>query len=58
MGKLKLNGGLGFQDLENFNKALLVKQSCCVLQNLVIGYKILKVKHVPASVILNAQLGN
>jgi hypothetical protein len=46
MGRSKAQGGMGFQDLTCFNKALLAKQGWRIIQNLdsLVG-SILKVKY-------------
>jgi hypothetical protein len=59
MGKSKARGGLGFRDLEVFNKALLPKQLWRLLQAPdSLAAKILKAKYYPSNSILEAQLGN
>lgn len=59
MGKAKWQRGLGFRDLETFNKALLAKHCWRILQNPEsLAAKILKVKYFSRDSILDAKLGN
>lgn len=58
MGTSKWSEGLGFRDLENFNKVLLAKQFWKMLQNIESPCaKILKVKYFPYGGIIDAKLG-
>jgi hypothetical protein len=57
-GVAKSQGGMGFRDLESFNKALLAKQCWRILQNPEsLVAKIFKAKYFPRGMILTAQLG-
>jgi hypothetical protein len=59
MGLSKDDGGLGFRDLVSFNKALLAKQICRLLQNPTsLAARIIKAKYYPSTVVLDARLGN
>jgi hypothetical protein len=59
MGHSKANDGLGFRDLEIFNKALLSKQIWRLLQNPdSLAATILKAKYYPSYSILEASMGN
>jgi hypothetical protein len=55
----KVVGGLGFQDLENFNLALLAKQGwwlMTITHSLV--FRVLKSKYFPSGTFLDAKLGS
>lgn len=53
----KNQGGMGFCDMESFNKALLAKQCWRILQNIEsLSAKILKVKYFQQGTILDAKL--
>lgn len=55
----KCRGGLGFRDLECFNKALLAKQCWRLIQNLdSLAVRMLKVKYYPNGSIVDAKLGS
>ncbi|XP_042974746.1 uncharacterized protein LOC122306383 [Carya illinoinensis] len=58
MGVSKFNGGLGFRELESFNKALLAKQVWRILINpSSIVARVLKDKYFKRTSVLNAKLG-
>jgi hypothetical protein len=58
MGIAKDQGGMGFRDLESFNKALLAKQLWRILQNPdSLSAKIFKVKYFPQGSILFCSCG-
>lgn len=58
MGFSKAQGGLGFRHLVCFNKALLAKQLCFLLQNPnSLAGQVIKSKYYPQSSILDANLG-
>ena len=59
MCKLKAQGGMGFRNLQVFNKAMLAKQLWRVLQNLTpLVARVLKARYFPTGDILNANLGS
>jgi hypothetical protein len=59
MGRSKNRGGLGFQDLSCFNRALLAKRGWRLIQNpsSLVG-RIFQAKYFPKSTFLEASLGN
>jgi len=59
LGQSKLNGGLGYRDLEVFNLALLAKQGWRLIQdpNSLVG-TILRDKYFPQSSFQKAKLGH
>lgn len=58
MTQPKFMGGLGFQDFELFNLALLARQSCRILQTLQsLCARLLKAIYFPNSSILTAEVG-
>jgi len=58
MGRSKQQGGMGFRDLESFNKALLAKQCLRLLKNPeFLSARILKAKYFPFGSILDSPLG-
>jgi hypothetical protein len=59
LGRSKFHGGMGFKDLETFNRALLAKQGWRLLKfpdSLVA--RVLREKYYPHGNILQAQLGS
>lgn len=58
MGRSKHQGGIGFCDLESFNKALLAKQFWRILKNPEsLSARIFKANYFPSDFILVAPLG-
>jgi hypothetical protein len=59
LGRTKVNGGLGYRDLENFNSALLAKQGWRFLQNpQSLVARIFKEKYFPGCSFMDSVLGN
>jgi hypothetical protein len=59
MGVYKSKGGMGFCDLESFNKAFLANQCWHILHNPdSLSAKILKTKHFQQETFLDAKLGH
>lgn len=59
MGAPKYNGGLGFRELESFNKALLAKQMWRALNNpCSLAARVLKEKYYKQTSVLEARFGN
>lgn len=59
LGEAKSTGGLGFRDLEAFNKTLLAKQILRLIENpYLLEGQFLKSKYFSSSGILNGKLGH
>ena len=59
MCKSKLEGGMGFRDLYDFNLAMLAKQRWRMLENPAsLMVRMYKVRYFPNGDILNASIGN
>ena len=59
MCKSKLEGGMGFRDLYDFNLAMLAKQGWRMLENpALLMVRMYKVRYFPNGNILNASIGN
>lgn len=59
LGKVKIVGGLGFQDLEIFNLVMLSKQGWRLIQRLdSLASKVLKLKYFPTTTLFQEKVGS